>query len=147
MAVPAVHDTDCGTYLSSVGDVYHSILKWSYGFLILLNSFENCAMRDLDCCSDWRECIYPKLGRHMHIQSTLALRTPRYHGHPLTADGSQPPGITHKEMTERNSRYYWISLLRKREHFYAPPVRHFTRSFFHCNWHSSASSKILTHVI
>ena len=42
----------------------------------------------------------------MHIQSTLALRTPRYHVHPLIADGSQPPGITHKEMTERDSRYY-----------------------------------------
>ena len=41
------------------------------------------------------------------IQSTFALRTPRYYGHPTNAEKSQPPpGETHKEMTDMNSRYY-----------------------------------------
>ena len=54
------------------------------------------------------------------IQSTLALRVPRYYGHPADADKRQPPGETHKEMTETNSRYYGLSLLRKCRHFPAP---------------------------
>ena len=37
------------------------------------------------------------------LQSTLALRTPRYYGQPANADKSQPSGETHKEMTETNS--------------------------------------------
>ena len=40
------------------------------------------------------------------IQSTLALRTPRYYGHLANADKTQRPGETRKEMTEINSRYY-----------------------------------------
>ena len=28
---------------------------------------------------------------HMYLQSTLALRTPRYYGHPANAEKSQPP--------------------------------------------------------
>ena len=54
------------------------------------------------------------------IQSTLALRTPRYYGHPANADKSQPPGETHKEMTETNSLFYGLSLLRKCRRFPAP---------------------------
>ena len=41
-----------------------------------------------------------------HLQSTLALRTPRYYRHPATANKGPPPGETHKEMIEVNSRYY-----------------------------------------
>jgi len=45
-----------------------------------------------------------------NVQSTLALRTPRYYGHPANVNNGQPPpprpGETHKEMTETNSRYY-----------------------------------------
>ena len=56
-----------------------------------------------------------------NVQSTLALRTPRYYGHPANADKSHPPpGETHKEMTETNSRYYGLSLLWKCGHFPAP---------------------------
>ena len=40
--------------------------------------------------------------------------------HPDTPDKSQPSGQTHKEMTEKNSRYYGLSLLRKWGHFPAP---------------------------
>ena len=41
-----------------------------------------------------------------HLQSTLALRTPRYYRHPAIANKGPPPGETHKEMIEVNSRYY-----------------------------------------
>ena len=51
----------------------------------------------------------------MYLQSTLALRTTRYYGHPANAEKSTPPppppsGETHKEMTETNSRYYGLSI-------------------------------------
>ena len=55
-----------------------------------------------------------------HIQSTLALGTLRYYGHPANADESRPPSETHKEMTETNSRFYGLSLLQKCGHFPAP---------------------------
>ena len=42
----------------------------------------------------------------IEIQSTLALRAPRYYGHPADADKRQPLGETYEEMTETNSRYY-----------------------------------------
>ena len=51
---------------------------------------------------------------------TLAFWTPRYYGHPANVDKSQPPGETHKEMTETNSCYYRLSLLRKCRHFPTP---------------------------
>ena len=48
----------------------------------------------------------------MYLQSTLALRTPRYYGHPANAEKSNPPppGETHKGMTGTNSRYYGLSI-------------------------------------
>ena len=48
------------------------------------------------------------------------MRTFCYYGHSATADKSQPPGETHKEMTEINSRHYGLLLLRKCGHFHAP---------------------------
>ena len=39
------------------------------------------------------------------LQSTLALRTPRYYGQPANADKSQPPGETLKEMTKPTPYY------------------------------------------
>ena len=67
------------------------------------------------------------------------------------------PGETHKEMTEINSCYYALSLLRKCRHFQAlpppppppppPPARHFNFFFSRNNGHLSTSSKILTHMI
>ena len=47
------------------------------------------------------------------IQSTLALRTPRYNGHPeirLTAKSQAK--INYRRLTEMNSRYYGLSLMR-----------------------------------
>ena len=41
-------------------------------------------------------------------------------GHLAITDKSQLHGETHKEMTETNSRYYGLSLLRKCGHFSAP---------------------------
>ena len=67
---------------------------------------------------------------------TLALWTPRYYEHPANADKSQPPGETHKEMTETNSSYYRLLLLRKCGHF-PTPKRY--------SGHLSSLSKILTH--
>lgn len=62
-----------------------------------------------------------------------------------------PPGEIHKEMTEINSRYYGLSLLRKCRHFHAPPPipqRDILLFFFSRNkGHLSTSSKILTHMI
>ena len=61
-----------------------------------------------------------------NVQSTLALRTLRYYGHPANADKSQlppnppTPGETRKETTETNSRYHGLPLLRKCGHVPAP---------------------------
>ena len=52
-----------------------------------------------------------KLFKLFDLQSTLALRTPRYYGHHPLGDKSQTPGETHKEIAEitpvfTDSRYY-----------------------------------------
>ena len=45
--------------------------------------------------------------------STLALWTPRYYGHPAIRTAAKSPGkINYRRLTERNSRYYGLSLLR-----------------------------------
>ena len=51
------------------------------------------------------------------VQSTPALRTPRYYGHPAITDSSKIPGESYKRLTEINSRYYGLSLLRTYGHF------------------------------
>ena len=51
------------------------------------------------------------------LQSTPALRTPRYYGHPAIADRSKIPGESYRRLTEINSRYYGLSLLRTYGHF------------------------------
>ena len=82
----------------------------------------------------------------MQIKSTIALRTPRYYGLPANADKRQPPGETHKEMTETNSRYYGLLLLQKCGHFPAPK-RDISLVFFsRYSGHFSTSSKILTRI-
>ena len=52
-----------------------------------------------------------------YIQSTPALRTPHYYGHPAITDSSKIPGESYRRLTEINSRYYGLSLLRTYEHF------------------------------
>ena len=76
----------------------------------------------------------------------LTPRTPRYCGHPAYVDKSQPPGETHREMTETNSCYYRLSLLRKCGHFRAPKRN--ISLFFLSLWQilEYTSSKILTHI-
>ena len=74
-----------------------------------------------------------------HLQSTLALRTPRYYRHPAIANKGPPPGETHKEMIEVNSRYY-----RRNCDTFMLPVRNFP-CFFSC--YSGHYVQILTHVI
>ena len=51
------------------------------------------------------------------IQSTPALRTPRYYGHPAITDSSKIPDESYRRLTEINSRYYGLSLLRTYGHF------------------------------
>ena len=51
------------------------------------------------------------------IQSTPALRTPRYYEHPAITDSSKIPGESYRRLTEINSRYYGLSLLRTYGHF------------------------------
>ena len=47
------------------------------------------------------------------LQSTLALRTPRYYGHPDNTDRTKSPEkINYRRLNEINSRYYGLSLLR-----------------------------------
>ena len=61
-----------------------------------------------------------------NVQSTLALRTLRYYGHPANADKSQPPPPpapllpAKRVTTETNSRYHGLPLLRKCGHVPAP---------------------------
>ena len=50
------------------------------------------------------------------IQSTLALRTPRYYGQ------NPDPGKTYRDLTENNSRCYGLSLLRNYGHFLGTKV-------------------------
>ena len=75
------------------------------------------------------------------LQSTLALRTPRYYGHPVNADKSLLPGEKHKEMNEASPCYYGLSLLRKWGHFPTPKCD-LSRVFSRCNGHLSISLKI-----
>ena len=51
------------------------------------------------------------------VQSTPALRTPRYYGHPAITDSSKIPGESYRRLTEINSHYYGLSLLRTYGHF------------------------------
>ena len=51
------------------------------------------------------------------IQSTPALRTPRYYGYPAITDSSKISGESYRRLTEINSRYYGLSLLRTYGHF------------------------------
>ena len=81
------------------------------------------------------------------VESTLTLRTPRYYGHPVIADRSQSPSETFKEMTEINSCYYELSLLRKCGKFHTPQRDNSLIFFSHFSGHLSISSKILTHII
>ena len=49
----------------------------------------------------------------MIVQSTLALRSPRYYGHPVNTDSCKIPSeICYRRLTETISRYYGLSLLR-----------------------------------
>ena len=57
------------------------------------------------------------LRKNEDIQSTPALRTPRYYGHPAITDSSKIPGESYRRLTEINSRYYGLSLLRTYGHF------------------------------
>ena len=49
-------------------------------------------------------------------RSTPALRTPRYYGHLAITDSSKIPGESYSRLTEINSRYYGLSLLRTYGH-------------------------------
>ena len=51
------------------------------------------------------------------LQSTPALRTPRYYGHPAIMDSSKILGESYRRLTEINSRYYGLSLIRTYGHF------------------------------
>ena len=51
------------------------------------------------------------------VQSTPTLRTPRFYGHPAITDSSKIPGESYRRLTEINSRYYGLSLLRTYGHF------------------------------
>ena len=51
------------------------------------------------------------------IQSTPALRTPRYYGHPAITDSSKISGESYRRLTEINSHYHGLSLLRTYGHF------------------------------
>ena len=51
------------------------------------------------------------------VQSTPALRTPRYYGDPAITDSSKIPGESYRRLTEINSRYHGLSLLRTYGHF------------------------------
>ena len=53
----------------------------------------------------------------VELQSTPALRTTRYYGHPAITDSSKIPGESYRRLTEINSRYYGLSLLRTYGHF------------------------------
>ena len=53
----------------------------------------------------------------IRVQSTPALRTPRYYGHPAITDRSEIPVESYKRLTEINSRYYGLSLLQTYGHF------------------------------
>ena len=53
----------------------------------------------------------------IHLQSTPASRTPRYYGHPAITDSGKIPGESYRRLTEINSRYYGLSLLRTYGHF------------------------------
>ena len=60
------------------------------------------------------------------LQSTPALRTPRYYGHPAITDSSKIPGESYRRLTEINSRYYGLSLLRTYGHFIRSQRHNFT---------------------
>ena len=62
----------------------------------------------------------------IQVQSTLALRTPRYYGHPLLRTKSNPPpGVSYTGLSENDSRYCGLSLLRASN--YVPRVSAITR--------------------
>ena len=51
------------------------------------------------------------------LQSTPALWTPHYYGHPGIMDSSKIPSESYRRLTEINSRFYKLSLLRTYRHF------------------------------
>ena len=51
------------------------------------------------------------------LQSTPALRTPCYYRHPAITDSSKIPGESYRCLTEINSCYYVLLLLRTYRHF------------------------------
>ena len=60
------------------------------------------------------------------LQSTSALQAPRYYGHPAITDSStEIPGESYRRLTEINSRYYGLSLLRTYGHFIRSRRRNF----------------------
>ena len=59
----------------------------------------------------------PTFSHFIQVQSTPALRTPRYYGHPAITDSSKIPGESYRRLTEINSLYYGLSLLRTYGHF------------------------------
>ena len=59
----------------------------------------------------WHRIVFP-----VRLQSTPALRTPRYYGHLAITDSSKIPGESYRRLTEINSRYYGLSLLRTYGH-------------------------------
>ena len=56
---------------------------------------------------------YAKWSLIICVQSTFALRTPRYNGHPIIRTVAKSLAkINYRRLTETNSRYYGLSLVR-----------------------------------
>ena len=69
-------------------------------------------------CTTWTHTTCLSYKRNLKaLQSTTALRTPRYYGHPAIMDSSKIPGESYRRLTEINSRYYGLSLLQTYGHF------------------------------
>ena len=79
------------------------------------------------------------------LQSTPPLRTPRYYGHPAITDRSKIPGESYRCLTEINSRYYGLSLLRTYRHFIRSQ-RHNFSFLSRYSGHRAASWNICTHI-
>ena len=80
------------------------------------------------------------------IQSTPALRTPRYYEHPAITDSSKIPGESYRRLTEINSHYYGLSLLRTYGHFIPSQRHNFIVFSLGYSGHRAASWNIYTHI-
>ena len=80
------------------------------------------------------------------IQSTPALRTPRYYGHPTITDSSKIPGESYRRLTEKSSCCYGLSLLRTYGHFIRSQRHNFLVFFSRYSGHRAASWNICTHI-